>query len=87
MAKDSFVFYRSFYDASKHLNNKDRLNLYDAIVTYAFDGKENTVSGNASIAFILIKPQLDANSKGMKPVLEVADQKNHWLCRRNNHWL
>lgn len=38
--KDSFVFYRSFYEAIKLLNDEQRLKLYEAIFEYALNDIE-----------------------------------------------
>lgn len=71
---DSFVFYRSFYDALREFKTSDRSKIYDAIFRYIFDGIEPELSGTSKAAWILIRPQLDANirrrengSKGGRP--------------------
>ena len=63
MTIDSFVFYRSFYEAIKDLPDADRLNIYDSICEYALDHNdiEKTVVAKGMMA--LIKPQVDANYK------------------------
>lgn len=58
---DSFVFYRSFYDALREFKQSDRTKIYDAIFQYIFDGKEPELRGTSKAAWILIRPQLDAN--------------------------
>ena len=35
--KDTMIFYRSFYEALKELNESDRLAIYDAIFSYGLD--------------------------------------------------
>ena len=37
--RDSFVFYRSYYEAIKDLNDEEQLTLYKAIFEYALNGK------------------------------------------------
>ena len=59
--KDSFIFYKSFYDAIKKLKKKDQLIIYSHICEYVFDSKTDELEGVASAIFDLIKPQIDAN--------------------------
>lgn len=40
MARDSFVFYRSFFEAIKRMPPDVQTEVYPAIVEYALDGKE-----------------------------------------------
>ena len=60
MNKDSFVFYRSFYDAAKNIPKDSQLELYSALFEYAFNGEEPEFSdGIAKAMFVLIKPNID----------------------------
>lgn len=61
--RESFVFYRSFFDAVKHLESEKKCEIYDAIFSYSFEEKEPILSGISASIFTLIKPQLDANRK------------------------
>ena len=61
--RDSFIFYRSFFMATKCLKNEEKAQLFDAICSYALDGEINDLDGTAFGMFQLIKPQLDANRK------------------------
>ena len=61
--RDSFIFYRSFYDASKCLKTEEKAQLFDAICSYALDEKVEKLDGTAYGMFQLVKPQLDANRK------------------------
>lgn len=63
MSKDSFIFYRSFYEAIKGLKEKDRVKLYDAICEKSLNDNELTLTGISSSMFILIKPQIEANNQ------------------------
>ena len=59
---DSIIFYRSFYEAIKEIEDKDtRLEIYQAIFKYGLDGEETELKGTAKAIFGLIKPQIDAN--------------------------
>lgn len=61
MAKESFIFYKSFLDALEELPDNLRLKLYDAITKYALKGEEIELSGIEKAVFLLIKPQINAN--------------------------
>ena len=63
MKRDSFIFYRSFMEGLNCFDDKTRLNVYDAILSYALDGEETELSGESRGLFSLIKPQIDANNK------------------------
>jgi hypothetical protein len=59
--KDSFVFYRSFFEASKHLDTENKAALLDAIIEFALNHKQTELPPTAAGMFCLIKPQLEAN--------------------------
>jgi len=61
--RDSFIFYRSFFSATKCLNQAEKSQLFDAICSYALDNEVGELEGTALGMFELIKPQLDANRK------------------------
>ena len=63
MARDSFIFYRSFYEAIKEVPAEAQLQIYKAISIYALEQEEIELSGIAKAIFSLVKPQLDANYK------------------------
>ena len=63
MERDSFIFYRSFYEAIKCLNDADAVQCFRAITSYALDGEEIEVEGAAKAIFITVKPQIDANNR------------------------
>ena len=59
-----FVFYKSFYEAVKQLQNaEDKCIIYQAICDYSFYDIEPTLEGITAIIWTLIKPQIDANIK------------------------
>lgn len=58
--RESFVFYRSFYEAISELPDKQQLTLYKAICNYALDGEEIALNGMAKLIYGLVKPQLMA---------------------------
>ena len=61
--RDSFVMYRSFWEAIKELPNEDIAESMKAIANYALYGTVPDVSGVAKSIFIMAKPQIDANNK------------------------
>ena len=62
MERESFVFYRSFYEAIKRQPKKVQANIYNAIAEYALNGSEPQDEKVLSI-FFLIKPLIDANNQ------------------------
>ena len=63
MVKDSFVFYRSFYEALQNVPKKHRTEVYEAVFEYAFESREPSISGVPRALWELIRPQLDASQK------------------------
>lgn len=61
--KESFVFYKSFYEALQDLRDKDRLKVYDAICKMALNNEDTDLNGISKTIFTLIKPQLLANNR------------------------
>lgn len=61
--RDSFIFYKSFYEAISKLEKKsDKLEIYEAIFQYIFFDENPELKNAPAMAFALIKPQLDANN-------------------------
>lgn len=64
MTNDSFVFYKSFYEAAAELDDADRLAFYDAMATYALADEEPEIeSAVVRALFKMARPQIDANEK------------------------
>jgi len=63
VTRDSFIFYRSFYEAIKEVPESEQLQIYKAISMYALEQEEIELTGVAKAIFSLVKPQLDANYK------------------------
>ncbi len=63
MERNSFVFYRSFWDAICCLPKKDRLPFIEALCSYAFDEIEPDMSGTKLGLFIQLKAAIDSNKK------------------------
>lgn len=60
-SRDSFVFYRSFYEAIKDLDIETQWIIFKSIVEYGLDGVLPEIDGVAKAVFLMAKPQLDAN--------------------------
>lgn len=57
---DSFVFYKSFYEAIRMLPAENQLELYNAIAQYSLDRIEpNILDKTASAIFTLVKHIID----------------------------
>ncbi len=73
MKRDSFIFYRSFFEAIDGLENATQQNqIYKAIIQYSLDFTEPELEGICKTIWILIKPQLDANIKRYRNGLKGA---------------
>lgn len=60
MNKESFVFYKCFYDAIKTLPKESQLELYNAICEYALNGNVPDLSNKLlKSMFALIIPIID----------------------------
>ena len=65
--RESFVFYRSFFDAICELDDKKRLKMYDYIAKFALKNEEpEEINGICKQLFVLIKPQILANNVKME---------------------
>jgi hypothetical protein len=61
--KDSFVFYRSFFEALGDLPDENQLELFKAISNFSLNFIEPELTGFSKTVFTLIRPQLEANKK------------------------
>ena len=64
--KDSFIFYRSFYEAAEDMDDNDRLKFYEAIFELGLNEREIPLTGRPKGLFVLAKPQVTANNKKYK---------------------
>lgn len=81
--RESFIFYKSFYESIKELDSDTQSKIYNAIMEYQFNKNEVNLSGVSKSIFTLIKPQLDANNsryengkKGGRPKTETKPKEN-----------
>ena len=52
--RESFIFYKTFYECIKELPKKSGYALYNAIFEYVFSGEEPELSGIEKGIFVLI---------------------------------
>jgi len=78
--RDSFIFYRSFYESITHLPEDLQLQIYKAISSYSLAFKDVKLEGIPNAIFTLIKPQLEANRKrylnGIKEKKKAKQKQN-----------
>ena len=61
---ESFVFYRSFHEAAEGLNDEQYGKIMRLLAEYALNGTEpDEMDAVTKLAFTLMKPQIDANSR------------------------
>lgn len=63
MERNSFAFYKSFYEAIRDVDSETQLVLLDAICRKGLYDEEVPLDGLAKTLFALIKPQLEANAR------------------------
>lgn len=61
--RDSFIFYRSFFEALLGMDKESQADCLMAIADYALNGTEPTLTPAVRLFFTLAKPQLDANNQ------------------------
>lgn len=61
--RESFIFYKSFYESIKELDAEHQVEIYNAIFKHQFEGIETDLKGISKSIFTLIIPQLEANNK------------------------
>ena len=83
MERDSFVFYRSFYDSIKGLGDAEFAECMRFLCEYGLNGAEQTGGTLAEVVLKMAKPQIDANNqrrsngaKGGRPKTSGFENKN-----------
>ena len=77
MERESFVFYRSFYEAAERLSDPTkRLDLYEAVIRYALDGEAGTADETILMALELCKNTIDKHSQRKKKKKKGGRPKN-----------
>lgn len=85
--RDSFIIYRSFYDAISDLPKEEQADVYNAICMFSLDQKEPQLTGVSSTIFKLIRPQLESNYKryenGKQPKTKQEKSKTEAKPKQN----
>lgn len=55
------TFFESYHEAAMMMADEDRLAFYDAVMAYAFEGVEPELDGMVKMAWLLVRPTIDAN--------------------------
>lgn len=74
--RDSFIIYRSFYEAICDLDTDGQALIFKSICEYSLNFNTIELSGVNATIFKLIKPQLDANNKRFENGKKPKDKKN-----------
>lgn len=82
--RDSFVFYRSFYESISTLDDEAQLQLYRAIVNYSLNQEEPILTGVALGFWTLIRPNLEANNKRWENGSQPKQKQNRSKTEANN---
>ena len=61
--RESFIFYKSFYEALKEADEKTQNEVFIAICKKGLYDEDTKLSGISKMLYTLIKPQLEANTK------------------------
>lgn len=80
--RESFIFYRTFYEALKELPDDARLRLYDAITAYALNGEKVAISGLEKAVFALVEPRIKANNQRRENGCKGGAPKGNFNARK-----
>lgn len=88
MERDSFVFYKSFYEAIEALPSETQMKIVKIICDFAFKGIEPTgLKGIEKAVFSLIKPVLESNNKRYVDGQKGGRPKTNSKINKKNHRL
>ena len=89
-AREGFMFFRSYYEGAKELDDEQRLAFYDALIEYALNDTEPTISGVPKSCFAFVKPVLDrskaraeAGRKGGKSKREANSKQKFFVWTKS----
>jgi hypothetical protein len=74
--RNSFIFYRSFYEAIADLPEANQLELYRAIFELSLNENEPQLTGISKTVFTLIRPQIVANNQRFKNGIKAKVKRN-----------
>ena len=88
MERDSFVFYKSFYEAIEALPSETQMKIVKIICDFAFKGIDPTgLKGIEKAVFSLIKPVLESNNKRYVDGQKGGRPKTNSKINKKNHRL
>ena len=68
--KDSYVFYRSYYEAITELPDNEQLKLFKAITEFGLNNEEIKLDGISKVLFTLIKPNIKSSNARYQASIE-----------------
>lgn len=80
------MFERKWAEAVKGMPDKDRLNVYEAIINYAFTGEPGDLTPIASVAFAFIRQDIDGRKSGKKrgnPAFRKGESNPYYQGKKN----
>lgn len=84
-SRDSFIFYRSFFEAIDELPEENQLSMYKAIAEFSLNFNKIDLKGIESTMFRLIQPQLEANNKRFINGTKAKQKQNRSKTEANNN--
>lgn len=84
MKKESFVFYETWAEALRQLPDKERLQVFDAIINYGIYEKKATIGGLAQMALELIYNDIDDCKAKRREKIEKARESANKRWQNQN---
>jgi hypothetical protein len=81
MARKAFNFFASYFDVAKELNDKDRLDFYDALILEQFTGIKTDLKGMAKFAYVSQQHSIDSQINGFNERIKRGDTTLEPLSR------
>lgn len=81
---DGFNFFRSYYEASKHLSDIEQGMFYKLIMEYMFEDKEPEIDGALMGFWVLLKPTLDISKTRSKASQTKSKAKQTEIKQKSN---
>lgn len=77
--RKAFNFYRSYWDVANELNDKERLEFYDALLKREFTGEESELSGMVKFAYLSQKHSIDKQVEGyVSKTIKLHPNEDPW---------
>ena len=77
--RKAFNFYRSYWEVANELNDKDRLEFYDALLKREFTGEESELSGMVKFAYLSQKHSIDNQVEGyVNKTVKLRPNEDPW---------